>query len=77
MQGEVFGPLQCSVQVDTISKECLEESKFLYSYKNKVLVPPLSMIDDLACVAESGVSAVEMNSYINTKTLIKKLQFGC
>ena len=76
MQGEVFGPLQCSVQVDTLAKECIDENKFLYLYKNEVSVPPLSMIDDLVCVAESGVAAVEVNSYINTKTAIKKLQFG-
>ena len=29
LQGEVFGPLQCSVQVDTLGKECIEENKFL------------------------------------------------
>ena len=33
LQGEVFGPLQCSVQVDTFGKECLEEGKFLYKYR--------------------------------------------
>ena len=38
LQGEVFGPLQCSVQVDTFAKECLEENKFLYTYKEKVKV---------------------------------------
>ena len=39
-------------------------------------VPPLSMVDDLACVAQSGLNSVEMNSFINTKTNLKKLQFG-
>ena len=76
LQGEVFGPLQCSVQVDTIAKECIKEKKFLFPYKNFVEIPPLSMVDDLACIAESGVKSVEMNSFINTKTLLKKLQFG-
>ena len=75
LQGKVFSPLQCSVQVDTISKECLEEGKFLYSYK-EVNIPPLSMIDDLACISESGTKSVEMNSYINAKTSIKKLQYN-
>ena len=76
LQGEVFGPLQCSVQVDTFAKECIEENKFLYSYKEKVKVPALSMVDDLACVAQSGVDSVEVNSFINAKTNVKKLQFG-
>ena len=30
LQGEVLGPLQCSVLVDTISKECIEEEKLMY-----------------------------------------------
>ena len=58
LQGEVFGPLQCSVQVDKIAKECIDENKFLYSYKETVEIPPLSMLDDLACVAESGVRSL-------------------
>ena len=39
-------------------------------------VPALAMVDALACVTQSGVDSVEMNSFINTKTNIKKLQFG-
>ena len=41
LQGEVFGPLQCSVQVDTFGKECLQENKFLYTYKEKVTTLPV------------------------------------
>ena len=33
MQGETFGPLCCSVQVDNFGKECLTKGKFLYHYK--------------------------------------------
>ena len=33
LQGDVFGPLQCSVSVDTFGKECMEENKHLYMYK--------------------------------------------
>ena len=40
LHGEVFGPLQCSVQVDTFGKECLKEGKHLYSYKGCVGFPP-------------------------------------
>ena len=40
LQGEVFGPLQCSVQVDTFGKECLEGGKHLYTYKGCVGIPP-------------------------------------
>ena len=36
LQGEVFGPLECSVSIDKFGKECLEEEKHLYEYKNEV-----------------------------------------
>ena len=76
LQGEVFGPLECSVSVDTFGKECLESKKHLYNYKGEVGVPPLAMVDDVACVAECGAQSVAMNAYINAKTRTKKLQFG-
>ena len=30
LQGDVFGPIECSVSVDTIGKECLAQDKHLY-----------------------------------------------
>ena len=75
MQGEVFGPLECSISVDTFGKECLANNEYLYDYKG-VEVPPLAMVDDLACVSTCGLETVKMNAYINAKTNLKKLQFG-
>ena len=76
MQGETFGPLCCSVQVDTFGKECLDEKKLLYTYKGEVGVPPLAMVDDLVCISECGLNSVKMTAFINAKTNLKKLQFG-
>ena len=76
MQRETFGPLCCSVQVDSFGKECLEKDKLLYSYKGSVGVPPLAMVDDLVCISECGIKSVLMNAFINAKTNMKKLQFG-
>ena len=76
MQGEIFGPLCCSVTVDTFGKECLQNGKNLYYYKGKVGIPPLAMIDDLLCVSKCGIKSVLMNAFINAKTNMKKLQFG-
>ena len=76
LQGDVFGPIQCSVSVDTYGKECLADEQYLYSYKGVVQVPPLAMVDDLVIVSECGNKAVMANSYINTKSNLKKLQFG-
>ena len=75
-QGDVFGPLLCSNQVDTIGKECLEEHKYTYMYKDEVEFSPLGMVDDLLCVSECGYKTSMMNSYIKFKTDSIKLQFG-
>ena len=76
MQGETLGPIECSVTIDTFGKECLDQKKYLYSYKGLVGIPPLAMVDDLACISTCGLETVQMNGYINAKTNIKKLQFG-
>ena len=34
------------------------------------------MIDDLACIADTGTQSVEINAYINAKTSAKKQQYG-
>ena len=75
-QGDVFGPMLCSKQVDTFGKECLEEKKYTYKYKGEVDIPPLGMVDDLICVSECGYQTSMMHSYIKFKTDSKKLQFG-
>ena len=76
IQGDVFGPIFCSKQVDTIGQECLEEHKYTFMYKGEVEIPPLGMVDDLLCVSECGFKTSMLNSYINFETNGKKLQFG-
>ena len=76
IQGDVFAPMLCSKQIDMFGKECLEEKKYLYHYKGEVEIPPLTMVDDIICVAECGFQSVMVNSFLNCKTRTKKLQFG-
>ena len=76
MQGENLAPLECSVQVDTFGKECMNEKKYLFNYRKTVEIPPLSMVDDLLCVSSCGIKSVLMNSFIKSKSNMKKLQFG-
>ena len=76
IQGDVFGPIMCSNEVDTFGKECLEEGKYNYLYRGEVEIPPLSMIDDLVCVSQCGPLSSMMNGFINCKTNSKKLAFG-
>ena len=76
MEGDVLAPLISSLQVDTIGKECLLESKHLYYYKGKVPIPPLGLMDDLFIISTCGFKTNMLNNFINNKTATKKLQFG-
>ena len=75
-QGDVFGPLFCSKQVDTFGQECLMEKRHTYLYRGEVEIPPLSMVDDLLCVSECGYKTKTANAFLAFKTDSKKLQFG-
>ena len=75
-QGEPWGPIECSVQVDGIGKESLAEDLEPYTYKNEVKIPALGWIDDLITVSESGHKTARMNAFINAKLAIKKLRLG-
>ena len=75
MQGSVHGPIKCSNQVDTHGKQCTENNENLYNYKGTKL-PPLSSIDDLATFSECGQPSLKMNTFINAKIELKKLEFN-
>ena len=54
MQGTVLSNIKCSVQVDSLGKDCLIENKGVYKYKGCISIPPLpwSMTSSQsACVA--------------------------
>ena len=72
MQGDVLAPLICSLQVDTIGKECLQEQKNLFFFNDIVPIPPLGMVDDLFTISECGVKTSLLNQFINVKTATKK-----
>jgi hypothetical protein len=66
----------CRKQVDMFGKECLEDRKYTYSYKEEVEIPLLSMVDDVLCISECGFKTAMVNSYMQCQTASKKLQFG-
>ena len=76
LQGDVFGPLTCSVQIDEFGRECIEEDQYMYYYRDKVGIPPLSQTDDTVCISICGFQSTMVNAFINHKTSFKKLQFG-
>ena len=75
LQGDTWGSLLASVQVDSIGKEC-QENGYGYRYKDSLLVSILGMVDDMLGITEAGYKAQQMNTFMNVKTAEKTLQFG-
>ena len=67
MQGDVWAPSLCAVTIDSIGKECLQENKYLYKYREHVKIPPLATMDDVCAISACGVEALKLNSYLNYK----------
>ena len=70
MQGTVPAPLKCSIQIDTLGKECLQSGEGLYKYKECVNIPPLAMIDDILAVSECSEDFF-MKSFISLHSSIQ------
>ena len=75
-QGTKFSNIKCSIQIDTLGRECYDSGEGLFLYKNAVYIPPLGMIDDVASFALSGSDAIKTNAIIISKVETKKLEFG-
>ena len=62
MQGSVLAGIKCSISIDTLGKECLQnQHNVLYSYKNCVNVTPLSFVDDIIGTSNCGPDAFKLN----------------
>ena len=75
-QGTGLGPIKCSNQMDSISRECIRDNVGMYKYRNAVSIPPLGMIDDLAAIAICGPESVILSAVINAKINMKKMVFN-
>ena len=75
LQGETWGSIMASVQVDSIGKE-MEQSDLGYKYKNILPVTMLGLVDDIIGITNAGYKAQQMNVLLNVKTAEKRLQFG-
>jgi hypothetical protein len=76
LQGSVFGPIKCSVQMDTIGREALRTGFGIFKYKDVVDIPSLAMIDDILGMSSCGDASIELNAIINAKIESKKLRFS-
>ena len=59
-QGEPWGPIECSLEVDNIGKESLNTELDPYKYKDIVEIPALGWIDDVITVSESGYKTARL-----------------
>ena len=75
-QGTVLGPIKCSNQIDSISRECLRENIEMFKYRGAISIPPLGMIHDLCAVAQCGPQSVIMNAIINAKINMNRLEYN-
>ena len=76
LQGSVFGPIKCSVQIDTLGRDSLIQNFSLYLYKGVINVTPLAMVDDVISVNECHTDSAEANATINVKMELKKLRLS-
>ena len=75
LQGDKFGSLLASVQVDQMGQECMKAG-YNFWYKDDLPVGFLGMVDDIVGVTRAGYKASQLNTFLNVKTSEKNLQFG-
>ena len=75
LQGDTFGSILASIQVDKICKE-VESLGHGYMYKDTLPITMLAMVDDMIGVTKVGYKAQMLNSAINITSAEKRLQFG-
>ena len=71
LQGDTWGSILASVQVDSIGKEC-EETGLGYKYKESLSVSLLGLVDDTIGVTEAGYKAQQMNVF-SRSTLLRSV----
>ena len=76
LQGDTWGSILASVQVDRIGKACMEAGYF-YKYKDKLPVGFLGLVDDIVGITEVGHKAQQLNSLINQKVYRPKVPPCC
>ena len=68
IQGDTWGSILASVQVDSIGKEFVAAG---HTYLDILPVGFLRLVDDILGVTEAGMKAQQMNAFINLKTAEK------
>jgi len=63
-QGGGWGPIECSVSIDSIGRNMAKCEEYTYFYKNKIIIIPLAMVDDLLAVAPCGLESTAINTRV-------------
>ena len=71
LQGDTWGSILASVQVDNIGKETMKAGHY-YLYKDILPVGFLGLVDDIVGITEAGYKAQQLNTFINQKTAEKR-----
>ena len=74
LQGDTWGSILASVQVDKIGQDCMEAGYF-YLFKNVLPVGFLGLVDDIVGIKEAGYKAHQLNAVRMSKQLKKTLKF--
>ena len=61
-QGDPWGSMQCSEQIDSIGRDSLAKDLEPFKYKGDVEIPALGMVDNIWTVVESGYKTTRMNA---------------
>ena len=64
MQGTVITIIKCSVQIDPLGPEYLNQGEGLYKYKSCLPIPPLGLVDDILAIGHCGSDFIKLNSII-------------
>ena len=75
LQGDTWGSMLASVQVDSIAK-VVEEADYGIRYKDILPVSMLGLVDDVIGITTANHKAVQLNTVMKVKTAEKRLQFG-
>ena len=78
MQGTVLAPLKCSVTIDTLGKDMLnDDDDILYKYAGYIKTPSLTYLNDILAITKcSSSQLITMNAIIQSKIDNKRLKFG-
>jgi hypothetical protein len=70
MQGSVTAGMICSNQISKLSNKLYSEGN-VYMYNEKIPIPPLAMVDDIAAIAKcNSTNGLEIN--VKTDTFLKR-----